>query len=104
MQYREDREHQRTEKYIFSSDDSLAGKTFVLAMDDGKEYTVRFRTGTDLMWAKQGEPFRQEKYACLEADESTFDEETDEYIELPTCQVRIGYRRRRSSRKGTEQC
>lgn len=72
MQYREDREFLSTEKYIRTTDDSLAGRTFVLAMDDGEDYTVRFLTGEALMWAKDGEPFRWEKYACLEADESTY--------------------------------
>ena len=72
MQYREDREHQSTDKYLYPTDYSLAGKTFVLAMDDGETYTVRFLTGEALMWAKQGEPFRWEKYACLESEESSY--------------------------------
>ena len=49
MQYREDREFLSTEKYIRTTDDSLAGRTFVLAMDDGEDYTVRFLTGEALM-------------------------------------------------------
>ena len=72
MKYNENREHLSTEKYLYPTDYSLAGKSFVLAMDDGEEYTIRFMTGEALMWAKQGDPFRWEKYACLEADESTY--------------------------------
>ncbi len=72
MQYREDRQHISTDKYQYPTDDSLAGKTFVLAMDNGEDYTIRFLTGEALMWARQGEPFRWEKYACLESDETTF--------------------------------
>ena len=50
----------------------LAGKSFSLAMDNGYDYLVNFVDGENLMWAKQGEHFKWEKYECLKSDETTY--------------------------------
>lgn len=72
MKATKERTYANTEKYLKEFDDSLSGKTFTLAMDDGEDYCVSFLTATEAVWAKVGEPLRTEKYACLEVDEATY--------------------------------
>jgi len=60
------------EKYVRSTDDSLSGRVFHLAMDDGDEYELRFVTGDIVEWRSPGGPVRYEKYGCLKPDEKTF--------------------------------
>ncbi len=52
--------------------DSLAGKTLRLVMDDGQEFVMSFLTGETLLFGAYGEPMRWEHYGALDADETTF--------------------------------
>lgn len=50
----------------------LAGKSFLLAMDDGHDYLVQFVSGETAIWSKDGEPAQWESYDCLKGDENTY--------------------------------
>lgn len=72
MKANKNREFITRDKYLTDFDVTLAGRAFTLVLDDGEEYCVNFLNSSALMWAKRGDPFRCEKYACLEADEKTY--------------------------------
>ena len=59
-------------KYRGARVTELAGRAFDLLLDNGKEGTLVFLTGTTLSWAPIGEPARTEKYDCLKIDEDTY--------------------------------
>ena len=50
----------------------LAGKAFELVLDNGKEGTLQFLTGTTLAWTPVGGTQRSERYDCLKIDEDTY--------------------------------
>jgi len=60
------------DKYLKKFDQSLSGRVFKLAMDDGEEYELRFVTGEIVEWSAADTPLRWEKYGCLKADDTTF--------------------------------
>ncbi len=59
-------------KYVSKFNHELAGKTFHLVMDNGREYVASFISGEIVLWAEQGDPFRWEKYQCLKSDDTTY--------------------------------
>ena len=50
----------------------LAGKSFHLIMDSGKEYYLNFLTGTFLEWSKNGKKAKKNNYECLKCDDTTY--------------------------------
>ena len=59
-------------KYVSKFNHELAGRTFHLVMDNGREYVASFISGEIVLWAEQGDPFRWEKYQCLKSDDTTY--------------------------------
>jgi len=53
-------------------DDSLAGKSFRLVMDDGRETVMSFLTGETMLIGEYGEAMRWEHYGALAADDTTY--------------------------------
>ena len=50
----------------------LAGKSFHLVMDDGKELSMVFLDGENVQIAEKGRPYIWERYECLKGDETTY--------------------------------
>ena len=50
----------------------LAGKTFHLILDDGRDWLVNFLDGENLLIAEKGKTFVWESYECLKGDETTY--------------------------------
>lgn len=50
----------------------LAGRSFYLVMDDGREGLLSFVTGESLLWSPRGESPTCQRYDCLKADEDTY--------------------------------
>ncbi len=50
----------------------LAGKSFHLVMDDGKELSMVFLDGENVQIAEKGRPYIWESYECLKGDETTY--------------------------------
>jgi hypothetical protein len=67
-----ERVFKNTSRYVTEFDFDLAGRSFDLVMDNGREYVANFLSGEIVMWAEKGQPFGWEKYQCLKADDSTF--------------------------------
>ncbi len=68
----------------------LAGQTFRLMMDNGREYTATFLTGELVQWAELGEPLRWETYRCLKSDDTTWFVVMELFgAELRTCRTLV---------------
>ena len=62
-----------TKKYLDKLDGSITGRSFLLAMDEGKEYFLRFVSGETVEYrAEPDGDLRWEHYGCLKADEKTW--------------------------------
>jgi len=59
-------------KYRGPAVTELAGQSFHLVLDDGKEGAVTFLTGDLVTWTPIGGSPRLEKYDCLKVDEDTY--------------------------------
>ena len=50
----------------------LAGRTFVCAMDDGLDYTLRFIDKDTVEWNFENTEPKKDKYQCLKGDDTTY--------------------------------
>lgn len=50
----------------------LAGRTFILSMDNGYDYTLEFTDGETVCWRVEGGETHTDHVDCLKADETTF--------------------------------
>ena len=65
-------EFETNEKYLKKLDYDLAGSSFHLVMDNGKEILLQFLTGEIIAFSEGGAPLTWERYGGLKLDDNTW--------------------------------